>query len=229
LVGGEPLAGAQRRRLEGAFGESLPEVRVHRDAEAARLSRSLGVRAFTYGSHVVFGAQQYAPGTASGDALLAHELAHVLQQCGASSHSQQADQQGLERQADHSAADGMARLWGQEILGKVNRPSPQPLSRSGLALSGCSRKHRELPTGMVVHLDVVDISSGITMTPPTAGLSTAIPGLTVNEVASHQQVMANMASTGLGSECSHRPWGSTDRGQTRRGSASREQLHGAGR
>lgn len=199
LGGGEPLAGAQRRRLEGAFGEALPEVRLHRDAEAARLNRSLGARAFTYGAHVVFGAQQYAPGTAGGDALLAHELAHVLQQRGAAGPSLQADQQGLERQADHSAADVMARLWGQEILGRVDLPAPQPLSRSGLALSGCSRKRREVPTGTGVHLDVGDVSGGVTMTPPTAGLGAAIPGLTVNEAADHNQVMANMASSGVGS------------------------------
>jgi hypothetical protein len=177
----------------------LPEVRVHRDAEAARLSRSLGARAFTYGSHVVFGAQQYTPGTAGGDALLAHELAHVLQQRGASSPSLQADQQGLESQADHSAADVMARLWGQEILGRVDLPAPQPLSRSGLALSGCSRKRREVPTGTGVHLDVGDVSGGVTMTPPTSGLGAAIPGLTVNEAASRQQVMANMTGSGVGS------------------------------
>ena len=148
---------------------------------------------------MVFGAQQYAPGTAGGDALLAHELAHVLQQRGASGPSQQSDQRGLEQQADHSAADVMARLWGQEILGTVDLPAPQPLSRSGLALSGCSRKRRELPSGSGVHLDVGDVSGGFTMTPPTAGLGAAIPGLTVNEVASHQQVMANMASSGVGS------------------------------
>ena len=48
----------------------------------------------------------------------------------------------------------MARLWGQEILGTVDLPTPQPLSRSGLALSGCRRSRREVPTGSGVHLDV---------------------------------------------------------------------------
>lgn len=57
LGGGKALAGSQRRRLEGAFGEALPDVRLHRDAEAARLSRSLGARAFTYRHHAVLGAQ----------------------------------------------------------------------------------------------------------------------------------------------------------------------------
>ncbi len=199
LGAGVPLAGAQRRRLESAFADSFPEVRLHHGSEAARLSRALGARAFTYGSDVVFGAHQYAPGTASGDALLAHELAHVLQQRGAGPSGLQAQGAGLEHQADQAAADVMARLWGQEVLGTVDLPAPQPLSRSGLALSGCSRRRRELPTGTGVHLDVGDVSSGITMTPPTAGLGAAIPGLTVNETADRQQVLANLASSGVGS------------------------------
>lgn len=199
LGSGEPLAGGQRRRLESAFADSFPEVRLHHGSEAARLSRALGARAFTYGSDVVFGAHQYAPGTASGDALLAHELAHVLQQRGAGPSGLQAQGAGLEHQADQAAADVMARLWGREIFGTVDLPAPQPLSRSGLALSGCSRRRREVPTGTGVHLDVGDVSSGITMTPPTAGLAAALPGLTVNETADRQQVLANLASSGVGS------------------------------
>jgi hypothetical protein len=199
LGAGEPLAGAQRRRLESAFADSFPEVRLHHGSEAARLSRALGARAFTYGSDVVFGAHQYAPGTPSGDALLAHELAHVLQQRGAGPSGLQAQGAGLEHQADQAAADVMARLWGREIFGTVDLPAPQPLSRSGLALSGCSRRRREVPTGTGVHLDVGDVSNGITMTPPTAGLAAALPDLTVNETADRQQVLANLASSGVGS------------------------------
>ncbi|MFM7239643.1 MAG: DUF4157 domain-containing protein [Cyanobium sp.] len=201
LSAGEPLAGAQRRRLESAFADSFPEVRLHHGSEAARLSRSLGARAFTYGSDVVFGAQQYAPGTASGDALLAHELAHVLQQRGAGPSGPQAPGAGLERQADQAAADVMARLWGQEILGTADLPAPQPLSRSGLALSGCSRRRREVPTGTGVHLDVGELitPAGAELPPPTSGLTAAIPGLTVNETADRQQVLANQASSGVGS------------------------------
>lgn len=203
LGSGEPLAGGQRRRLESAFGDSFPEVRLHHGREAARLSRSLGARAFTYGSDVVFGAQQYAPGTARGDALLAHELAHVLQQRGASASGPQAQAGGLEHQADQAAADVMARLWGKEILGTVDLPAPQPLSRSGLALSGCSRRRREAPIGTGgMHLDVGDlraIGNLAELPPPTPGLTAAIPGLTVNETADRQQVLDNMAGSGVGS------------------------------
>jgi hypothetical protein len=201
LGAGEPLAGAQRGRLESAFADSFPEVRLHHGREAARLSRSLGARAFTYGSDVVFGDQQYAPGTARGDALLAHELAHVLQQRGGSAAGLQAQGAGLEHQADQAAADVMARLWGREVLGTVDLPAPQPLSRSGLALSACSRRRREVPTGTGVHLDVGELitPTGATLPPPTPGLTAAIPGLTVNETADREQVLANMASSGVGS------------------------------
>lgn len=55
-------------------------VRLHVDAAAADAARQIGARAFTYGDHVVFGEQRYAPDTEQGQHLLAHELTHVAQQ-----------------------------------------------------------------------------------------------------------------------------------------------------
>jgi hypothetical protein len=79
---GRPLDGGARSRMEQAFGHSFGDVRIHSDDSAAALSRDLRARAFTVGSHVAFGAGEYNPGTLVGDALLAHELAHVVQQQG---------------------------------------------------------------------------------------------------------------------------------------------------
>ena len=73
----EPVASS----LGGAFGGvDLSGVRVHADGEADRISRSLQATAFTAGSDVYFSAGTYAPSSASGQQLLAHELAHVVQQ-----------------------------------------------------------------------------------------------------------------------------------------------------
>ena len=59
----------------------LGDVRVHRDShQAARTAREAGASAYTVGRHIVFGADQYAPGTTAGREVLAHELAHVAQQ-----------------------------------------------------------------------------------------------------------------------------------------------------
>jgi hypothetical protein len=77
---GEPLGAATLRDMESRFGRSFAHVRLHRDGDAAASAESVGALAYTVGQHVVFGAAQYAPHTASGRQLLAHELAHVLQQ-----------------------------------------------------------------------------------------------------------------------------------------------------
>ncbi len=78
--GGAPLDRALRGDLEPRFGHSFADVRIHADREAASLSRSIGARAFTIGSDVFFGEQQYQPDAPDGRRLLAHELTHVLQQ-----------------------------------------------------------------------------------------------------------------------------------------------------
>jgi hypothetical protein len=61
-------------------------VRVHADASAQRSAREVDALAYTVGRDIVFGAGQYAPGTRPGMRLLAHELAHVVQQSQAPAH-----------------------------------------------------------------------------------------------------------------------------------------------
>lgn len=75
---GHPLPQPARALVGPGF--DLSRVRVHIDADAAASADALGARAYTVGTHIAFGPNQYAPGTSSGQALLAHELAHVLQQ-----------------------------------------------------------------------------------------------------------------------------------------------------
>ena len=79
-AGGEALAPAVRRPMEAAFGRDFSRVRMHRDTEAADLSRQLSALAFTRGSHIYFGSGTYDPEGSAGKRLLAHELAHVVQQ-----------------------------------------------------------------------------------------------------------------------------------------------------
>jgi hypothetical protein len=55
---------------------------VHADDRAARSARAVDALAYTVGHSVVFGANQYAPGDRRGNRLIAHELAHVVQQRG---------------------------------------------------------------------------------------------------------------------------------------------------
>jgi hypothetical protein len=79
---GTPLDGETRAFMEPRFGHDFSGVRVHADAEAASSARAWTAAAYTVGSHIVFGAGRYAPGSPAGRKLLAHELAHVVQQSG---------------------------------------------------------------------------------------------------------------------------------------------------
>ena len=77
---GRSLPASLKEEFEAAFGADLGAVRVHTGDQAAQLSRGLQAQAFTHGPDVFFGAGRYAPGTAAGRRLLAHELTHVVQQ-----------------------------------------------------------------------------------------------------------------------------------------------------
>jgi hypothetical protein len=77
---GSPLAAPIRGRLEQSFGADLDEVRVHHGAAAAAANRAEHARAFAAGRDIFFGEGAFAPHTEVGYRLLAHEVAHVLQQ-----------------------------------------------------------------------------------------------------------------------------------------------------
>jgi hypothetical protein len=81
--GGQPLPEGARLFMERRFGYDFSRVRVHADAEAASAAHAVRARAYTSGRDIVFGSGEYAPETAEGKHLLAHELTHVVQQGGA--------------------------------------------------------------------------------------------------------------------------------------------------
>jgi hypothetical protein len=78
--GGQAVPAAVRQPVEQVSGMDFSTVRLHVDAEADRLNDELGARAFTVGSDVFVRRSEYRPGSARGDALLRHELAHTAQQ-----------------------------------------------------------------------------------------------------------------------------------------------------
>ncbi len=76
---GQPLDKAARNFMEPRFGTDFGHVRVHTDHHAARSARAVSALAYTVGPHLVFGEGQYKPHGTDGRQLLAHELAHVVQ------------------------------------------------------------------------------------------------------------------------------------------------------
>ena len=77
---GRPLDQGPRQAMERQFGRDLGQVRIHTDVRAAESARSVNAKAYTVGSHIVFGTERYSPGSSEGLRLIAHELTHVVQQ-----------------------------------------------------------------------------------------------------------------------------------------------------
>jgi hypothetical protein len=119
---GQPLDPATRTSMEPRFGHDFGTVRVHTDAKAAESAQAVDALAYTVGPNIVFGAGQYGLGSAQKQRLLAHELAHVIQQ---RSFIAAGAEQGLERAADETvdralsdrtiyaapAAAGRSQIW----------------------------------------------------------------------------------------------------------------------
>ncbi|HWO26266.1 MAG TPA: DUF4157 domain-containing protein [Kofleriaceae bacterium] len=142
---GQPLDGGAQARMSAAFGHDFSRVRVHADHNAAQAASGLNARAFTLGNHVAFAAGQYRPGDLVGDALLAHELAHVVQQSQAPLSASLAidDDRGHERNADEAVVGVLTDLYGSERIGHRARR----VATTGWALQRCQNHFEPLPKG----------------------------------------------------------------------------------
>ncbi len=139
LGGGRPLEPEVGAQMGGVLGRELSQVRVHDDSAGALVAGELGARAVTVGEHIAFAPGEYRPGTPVGDALLAHELAHVGQQADAGAAGLQRkggeSDAALERDADLVAFGAVSGLWGR--AGQLAR-TVAPRLRSGVRLQNCN-------------------------------------------------------------------------------------------
>ena len=128
---GMPLDDDTRGEMERLFDHNFSRVRVHSDQEAARSANALGARAYALGNDIAFSANAYAPNTPDGRHLLAHELAHTVQQRGASPASEAAIAVGSESSpleaeaenvADAVAAGRPAAPTGHGVAAVARRP-----------------------------------------------------------------------------------------------------------
>lgn len=145
--GGQPLDRTARGFFESRFHHDFSRVRIHADGKAAESADAVHAHAYASGSHVVFGQGQYAPGSARGQRLLAHELAHVVQQGGAAAlgrHSLLATHSDAEREAKRAGNSALPGA-GMEIrsrmepgqIGRAEKDGP-PQPQTGGAGTGSS-------------------------------------------------------------------------------------------
>src|SRR5262245_3752390 len=137
---GQPLDPVTRDRMESRFGHNFRRVRVHTDARAAESARTVNAQAYTLGQEIVFRDGQYAPGSAAGEKLLAHELAHVVQQSRSVTQTTtlaQMSQPGdaAEQEAERAAHPAQAVSLSSNHSLRIARQTPaQPLTaQTGIA------------------------------------------------------------------------------------------------
>jgi outer membrane protein OmpA-like peptidoglycan-associated protein len=105
--GGHPLPSSQRAFFEPRMNADFGNVRIHTDAKAAELAKTIRAQAFAIGNDIAFSEGKYAPESLEGRRLIAHELAHVGQQSG---ENMPGGSQQVWRKSD--AADSSARGKG---------------------------------------------------------------------------------------------------------------------
>lgn len=126
----EGLTPELRQRFEPRFGADFSGVHLYRGAAAEASARQLSAHAYTVGSNIVFGAGAYAPKSTAGQRLIAHELAHTLQQRGA---------QSVQRLAIGAADDGHERE-AEAVADAVMRGDPTPVPKpSSLSIQRVQR------------------------------------------------------------------------------------------
>lgn len=135
---GEPLDSSTRESMESHFGHDFSHVRVQHGGQAAASADAVNARAYTVGQQVVFGASQYAPETIAGQHLLAHELAHVVQQQGqAPSLQSKALRIGAGTHASERKADAAAdSVLSGDSMPDVGKAGPNTLQRAAVDTFG---------------------------------------------------------------------------------------------
>jgi hypothetical protein len=157
--------------MESQFRHDFSKVRIHTDSKAAESARAVNALAYTVGTDVVFGAGQYAPDSARGKSLLAHELMHTIQQNdlterAASKLEITNSADALERQADDAGEAIMTgRLFDATTPHETGKLARQKASKEyeWNPTSTASSTSKDLPPSPVP-------TYGVTPTPASPGV-----------------------------------------------------------
>ena len=172
------LPAAVRAEMEARFGQDFSAVRVHHGPGAASLAEAAAAKAFTVGLDIVFGAGAFVPETASGRALLAHELAHVVQQGRGGPAPTEGSERVLEASAEQAAAtiangNGTVEVAGAAAPGLARQAKPgakidpnDPLQREIRRLAGAAQNGPQLVVNPDGTITTIQTTTPIVITAP---------------------------------------------------------------
>lgn len=149
---GKPLPKSARTFFEPRFGVNFNQVRIHNDTIASETAHEIKAKAFTTGKDVVFGTGQYSPETTAGKKLLAHELAHVVQQIGGKQSKEAAYVPGIQREIQlrppgRGEASAFDRV--QELIDRLNTIS----TGMEYSLAGSVLRYRVIDEAALTNFD----------------------------------------------------------------------------
>lgn len=159
---GRPLDSGTRNFMESRFGHDFSQVRVHTDSQAGDSARAINAHAYTSGNDIAFAPGKYQPDSHSGRHLLAHELAHTVQQSGLQRHASDlavdtAPNSRLEHEAESAAhavmtgsgRPGLASRAPSAVISRAKGDiATQPISgKKPKSKSSTAGAHTVTPTG----------------------------------------------------------------------------------
>lgn len=118
--GGQSLDSGVQRQMESGFGAGFGGVRIHTDATADKLTRSVQAKAFTTGKDIFFKRGEFNPGSSAGKELLAHELTHTVQQ-GAVGVRRQPDTYAVSRTSTPTVQRFVTKEAAMKLAGKPSQ------------------------------------------------------------------------------------------------------------
>lgn len=186
---GQLLDRTTRAFMESRFGHDFSQVRIHDDPQAAESAEALGTKAYTVGSNMVFGQYRYSPDTTDGKRLLAHELAHVVQQSsGGARLPNSIGSDPLEQEAE-SAARAIATDAG-----------PAPITGTSAVGVACQREEKVQTTRIQV---IPDVSAGKLRVVRTDARGNIVAGLA--EITPPAGVALDISQVAASIEASSKP------------------------
>jgi hypothetical protein len=203
-TGGQALPADVQARMERTFGQSFAGVRVHTDDRAAAAADALGAEAVARGDHLFFADGKFDPGSTQGQAVIRHELTHVVQgregrlpsTGGVSDTSMAAEREAYAMEGDTSRdalSEALATAASESYDANRSTPVESSVSTGGIGpsegLSGAS-----IGAGLGSGVETID-SVGSAPAPSVAGPSTApSAGFSAPSIGS----MPSLGAVGMG-------------------------------
>ncbi|HEX5709095.1 MAG TPA: DUF4157 domain-containing protein [Pyrinomonadaceae bacterium] len=160
---GRPLDSTAASFFSARFGHDFGGVRVHTDERSAESAEALGARAYTVGRDLVFGRGQYEPHTDGGRRLLAHELAHVVQQSSSANMSAQPFVQRAclpDKDCATPAGEpraGTAKQFGEEMEQKEDTARAEKLKQTAQVAQSTGHGKRAVETEKLFQEQLPDL------------------------------------------------------------------------